>query len=79
MRNKDLRKLFKWKETVREDRIYNPYSEEPDWGDPNEDFALYSKTGFIGDPTHMTAELGEKLWNSTVEAVADIFMEIAFN
>lgn len=70
--------LFKRKETVREDKIYNPYSEEPDWADPNLDFSKYSKTGVIGDPTQATEELGEKLWNSTVEAVADTFRDVAF-
>lgn len=70
--------LFKRKETVRKDKICNPYSDEPDWEDPNLDFSKYSKTGVIGDPTQATEELGEKLWNSTVDAVADIFKDIAF-
>ncbi|MFP4979158.1 creatininase family protein [Paenibacillus sp. CN-4] len=71
--------LFKRSETVRNDKIYNPYSEEPDWEDPDLDFSKYSKTGVIGDPTQATKDLGEKLWNSTVDAVADIFKEIATN
>jgi creatinine amidohydrolase len=37
---------------------------------PDLNFARYSSTGVIGDPTHASAELGAKLWPEVVEAVA---------
>ena len=55
---------------VRLHRIVNPQSQEPDWSDPQLDFARYSTTGVIGDPTHASAELGERLWEECVAVAA---------
>ena len=55
---------------VRADRIFNPQHEEVDWEDPDLNFARYSSTGVIGDPTHASAKLGARLWPEVVEAVA---------
>lgn len=68
--------MFKRPQSIREDKIFDPQSKEPDWADPQLDFSKYSETGVIGDPTHASSELGEKLWNDTVEAVASIINEI---
>jgi len=70
--------MYKRHESVREDKIFNPNGQEPDWEDPNLDFSKYSNTGVIGDPTHASAELGDKLWNSTVDEIASILKEICF-
>lgn len=64
-------------ESVRVERICDPQHKPVDWDDPNLDFARYSPTGVIGDPTHASAELGAKLWKAVVEEVALIFQEIA--
>lgn len=64
-------------EGVREDKIFNPHSSEPDWEDPNLDFSKHSETGVIGDPTYVSAELGEKLRSGTVDAVSGTLQEIA--
>jgi creatinine amidohydrolase len=63
--------------TVRTDRIVNPNHPPVRWDDPNLDFAAYSSTGVIGDPTHASAELGAKLWEAVVEHVASVLNEIA--
>ena len=62
---------------VRVDRIPEPEGKPVDWNDPSLDFARYSRSGVIGGPTHATADLGAKLWDATVEAVASMFREIA--
>jgi creatinine amidohydrolase len=48
-----------------------------DWDDPNLDFARYSSTGVIGDPTHASAELGQRLWQAAVEQAARVLQEAA--
>ncbi|WP_307586781.1 creatininase family protein [Paenibacillus wynnii] len=55
--------LYKHPEDIRVDKIKNPHSSEPEWDDPNLDFSKYSTTGVIGNPTHASYELEEKLWN----------------
>jgi len=55
---------------VREDKIFNPESKSVDWDTPELDFSLYSKSGVIGDPTYASAELGEKLWQHSVQEAA---------
>jgi creatinine amidohydrolase len=55
---------------VRQDRVVDPHSQEPDWTDPQLDFGHYSATGVIGDPTQANAELGARLWEDCVAAVA---------
>ncbi len=62
--------LYLRPEAVRLDRIVDPQSQEPDWNDPQLDFARYSATGVIGDPTHASAALGAQLWRECVAAVA---------
>ena len=69
--------MYKHPEDIREEHIYNPRSSEPEWDDPALDFGKYSTTGVIGDPTHASRELGEKLWNGSVEAITQSLQEIA--
>ncbi len=63
--------------TVRVNQISDPKHPPVDWDNPNLDFARYSATGVIGDPTYASPELGARLWNSVVEAIALTFKEIA--
>lgn len=55
---------------VRRELIANPPQSPVDWDDPKLDFARYSASGVIGDPTPASAELGAKLWPAVVSAVA---------
>lgn len=71
--------LYRHPEHVRADRIPDMASDEPAWDDPDLDFARYSTTGVIGDARYATAALGERLWNSSVEAVANMVREITSN
>ena len=64
-------------EAVRRDKIADPKHKPVDWDDPNIDFASYSSTGVIGDPTHASAELGAKLWEAVVGEVAETLRSIA--
>ncbi|GHO78370.1 creatininase [Ktedonobacter sp. SOSP1-85] len=68
--------LYLRPETVRQEWITNPHSTEVDWNDPNLDFARYSSTGVIGDPTYASAELGKRLWEAVVEEAAQMLQEI---
>ena len=63
--------LFLRYECVRQELIRNPHMAPVDWNDPNLDFARYSKTGVIGDPTHASAELGARLWAQVISAGVD--------
>jgi creatinine amidohydrolase len=63
--------------SVRQDQISNPHSTVVDWDDPHLDFARYSSTGVIGDPTHASAALGRKLWEATVEEAVQTFKMVA--
>ena len=63
-------------QAVLRDKIVNPHHEPVDWSDPGLDFSRYSSTGVIGDPTHASAELGAKLWEAVVIAVASIFRSV---
>ena len=69
--------LYKRPETVRENLISNPNSNEPEWEDGNLDFSKYSKTGVIGDPTKASKELGRKLWEETVNQVIEILKDLS--
>lgn len=69
--------LFLRPALVRQELISDPHSKEVDWADPELDFARYSSTGVIGDPTHASAELGECLWVATVQNVAQTVQQIA--
>ena len=64
-------------EAVRKGRIVDPDHKPVDWEDPDLDFANYSSTGVIGDPTHASAELGTKLWEAVVDEVAVTLHSIA--
>ena len=64
-------------EAVRKGRIVDPEHNPVDWEDPELDFANYSSTGVIGDPTHASAKLGAKLWEAVVDEVAETFHSIA--
>jgi creatinine amidohydrolase len=63
--------------SVRADQIWDPHSTAVDWNAPHLDFAHYSSTGVIGDPTHASAELGRKLWEAVVEEAAQTFKMVA--
>jgi creatinine amidohydrolase len=71
--------LYLRPDSVRTNKILNPYSQEPDWDNPNLDFKRHSSTGVIGDPTHASTELGKELWAAVVEHVASTFKTIALN
>ena len=64
-------------EAIRTGRIVDPDHKPVDWEDPDLDFANYSSTGVIGDPTHASAELGAKLWDAVVNEVAETLRSIA--
>ena len=64
-------------EAVRTDRIVDPQHGPVDWQDPDLDFGAYSRTGAIGDPTRASAELGAKLWEAVIDAVATTLVSIA--
>ncbi|MEZ4728253.1 MAG: creatininase family protein [Caldilineaceae bacterium] len=63
--------------SVRMDKIRNPGNAPVDWADPQLDFARYSTTGVIGDPTYATADLGKRLWDDLVETVAQMLCDLA--
>jgi creatinine amidohydrolase len=69
--------LYLRPESVRQEQISNPHSVVVDWDDPQLDFARYSSTGVIGDPTHASAALGRKLWEATVEDAVQMFKMVA--
>jgi creatinine amidohydrolase len=62
--------------SVRADRLPQETSREPDWNDPNLDFARYSTTGVVGSAAHASPELGHRLWEASVHAVADVIRRI---
>jgi creatinine amidohydrolase len=62
--------LYLRPEGVRTDRIVDPGQQSITWDDEHLDFAQYSSTGVIGDPTHASAELGKELWLASVEIAA---------
>lgn len=64
--------LYKHPEKVRKELIVKSNSTEPRWYDPNLDFSEYSENGVIGDPTHASKQLGERLWNEVVERVVEL-------
>ncbi len=57
-------------ELVRADRIPGP-SRQPDWSDPRLDFGAYSDTGVIGDACHASSEIGQRLWQESVNWLAE--------
>lgn len=63
--------------SVRRELIVNPHNAAVDWDDPALDFAAYSTTGVIGDPTAATAELGARLWNDLVAVTAQLLADLA--
>ncbi len=69
--------LYLRPDSVRLDQITNPHSGNVDWQDPHLDFARYTTTGVIGDPTHASAELGEQLWRAVVEQAASTLKDVA--
>jgi creatinine amidohydrolase len=68
--------LYLRPEAVRIDQISNPQNAPVDWDDPHLDFARYSATGVIGDPTHASAALGARLWTEVVEVAAQVLREV---
>ena len=63
--------------TVRMNEIVDPAHGPVGWQDPELDFARYSSTGVIGNPTHASAQLGAKLWAASVDSVAETLQAIA--
>ena len=63
--------------TVRMNEIVDPAHGPVGWQDPELDFARYSPTGVIGNPTHASAQLGAKLWAASVDSVAETLQAIA--
>ena len=57
--------------------IVDPAHRPVGWQDPELDFARYSSTGVIGNPTHASAQLGAKLWAASVDSVAETLQAIA--
>jgi creatinine amidohydrolase len=64
-------------EMVRAELIANLPQSAVDWSDPDLDFARYSASGVIGDPTTASAELGAKLWVAVVSEVARTIRDLA--
>lgn len=62
---------------VRKDRIFDPHSRSVDWAEPDLDLSRYSPTGVVGDPTHASAELGEKLWDAVVSEATEMLRTIS--
>lgn len=65
--------LFRRPDHVRGDEIRKPKNRPVEWPSRELDFAEYSDTGAIGDPTYATSELGERLWSEVVGHVAEVF------
>lgn len=62
--------MFLRPQAVRQEKIPAPMNDPIDWDDPNLDFARYSSSGVIGDPSKSSPDLGAKLWTSVIESVA---------
>lgn len=69
--------LFLRPRSVRRDQIRDPHNAPVNWDDPQLDFAQYSSSGVIGDPTYATAELGARLWEDIVAVTAQMLQDIA--
>ncbi len=63
-------------ELIRTDRIPGP-SRQPDWSDPDLDFRAYSDSGVIGDARHASRQIGERLWQGSVNWLAKFIAEAA--
>ena len=63
-------------ESVNEAKIPQKSSRPVDWDDPNLDFARYSGTGVVGDASHATVELGQKLWEAVLDEVSAMLRDI---
>src|SRR5258707_1078326 len=46
-------------------------SRTPDWSEPRLDFGAYSDTGVIGDACHASSEIGQRLWQESVNWLAE--------
>lgn len=69
--------LFLRPDAVRTHRIAVPKSKPVNWHDPRLDLARHTDTGVIGDPTHASAELGQKLWDAAVQVATQILKDAA--
>jgi creatinine amidohydrolase len=69
--------LARHPERVRPDRVPAPSGAAPDFNDPDADWSLVTPSGVVGDPTHASAELGQRLWTRTIEQVAAIVEQLA--
>jgi creatinine amidohydrolase len=69
--------LFLRPEAVRSDRITAPHSKPVNWRDPGLDLSHHTDTGVVGDPTHASAELGQRLWDATVQTAALLLRDAA--
>ncbi len=68
--------LYRRPDSVRADLIPPAPSDEPDWNDPELDFARYSTNGVIGDATAATAERGRLLWQRCLDWTVDYVSSI---
>jgi creatinine amidohydrolase len=66
-------------ELVKREEIVNPNNEEVDWSNPSLDFAEYSRTGVIGDPTQASEAIGERVWEELIKEVAKLFKHLYVN
>jgi creatinine amidohydrolase/Fe(II)-dependent formamide hydrolase-like protein len=64
-------------ERVRVERVPPPSTAAPDLDDPSTDWSRVAPTGVVGDPTHASAELRERLWSRPVQRVAVIVERLA--
>jgi creatinine amidohydrolase len=68
--------LYLRPEVVKREEIINPNNAEVDWGNPSLDFARYSKTGVIGDPTQANEEMGKRIWGELIKEASAIFKRV---
>jgi creatinine amidohydrolase len=68
--------LYRHPELVHVDRIPEP-SAAPDWSSPHLDFTEYSSSGVIGDARSASGDLGARLWEACVDALAALISATA--
>jgi creatinine amidohydrolase len=69
--------LFLRPDSVRANMIALPRYKPVNWNDPRLDISRHSSTGVIGDPTHASADLGQRLWDAVIQAAALILKDAA--
>ncbi len=61
---------------VIEGKIPQKSSRPVNWNDSELDFARYSDTGVVGDASHATIELGQRLWEAVLDEVSAMIRDI---